>query len=104
MIRYFSENIRASLQTALGEGSAAPKFQLSAEDYEHRETHILNSQQEGVRFKVYAPAVFATIRTAFGVGRREFLSSVAPPPDLSYLRYSWHKRRCWGGCAIRQQC
>ena len=75
-----------SLQTALGDGTTAPKFQLSGEDYEHRETHIIKNQQEGLRFKVYAPAVFATIRTAFGVGRREFLGSVAPSTGLPYLR------------------
>ena len=86
IIQTFSENIRSSLQTALGEGTTVPKFQLNADDYEHRETHIIKNQQEAVRFKVYAPAVFATIRTAFGVGRREFLTSVAPPTDLPYLR------------------
>ena len=80
------ENIRSSLQTALGEGSTVPKFQLSTEDYEHRETHIVKQQQESVRFTVFAPAVFATIRTAFGVGRGEFLKSVAPNSELPYLR------------------
>ena len=61
-----------------------PKFQLTSEDYSHKE--ILRFEKEKVTFTVYAPAVFATIQAAFGIGRKEFADSVAPESGKNYLK------------------
>ena len=60
------------------------QFQLSAADYAATEVHGAGA---GASITVFAPAVFATLRTAFGLGRAEFLASVAPASPTPYLRY-----------------
>ena len=79
-----SETIRDCLQRVLGVNYTRPKFQLTSEDYSHKET--LRFDKERVTFTVYAPAVFATIQAAFGIGRKEFVESVAPERGTNYLK------------------
>ena len=80
----FLETIRDCLQRVLGVNYTKPKFQLTSEDYSHKET--LRFEKEKVTFTVYAPAVFATIQAAFGIGRKEFAESVAPERGTNYLK------------------
>merc|ERR1711981_261508 len=78
------ESLRAGLQAALTEGETPlPQFQLTADDYKQSQEHNLT---EGSSLTSLAPRVFATLRTAFGLGRKSFLASVAPSesPYLSY--------------------
>lgn len=79
------EDLRTGLTVSLTEGAAAPQLQLSSEDYTHREIHQVPPHT--LLLTNHAPVVFATLRTAFGVGRKDFLSSVAPAPTVPYLRY-----------------
>ena len=79
-----SENIRTFLRPVLTDQSVTAKFELTAADFEAKE---ILEKEEDVKFTVYAPAVFATIRTAFGISRTEFADDVAPAnKDIQYLR------------------
>ena len=80
------ETIRQCLHSALGERCVGPKFQLTAEDYHHKEAIQQNFKGQEVNFLEYAPSVFATIRAAFGVGKQEFLDSVAPSTGCHYIK------------------
>ena len=80
------ETIRECLHSALGERSVGPKFQLTADDYQHKESSLHNINGQNVNFSEYAPCVFATIRAAFGIGKQEFLESVAPFTGCHYIK------------------
>ena len=81
---YFAESIRECLQRVLADKALAAKFELTGSDYSSVET----LQGPGdVKFTVFAPSVFATIRTAFGISRTEFIEDVAPSDrNIQYLR------------------
>ena len=78
------ETIRDCLQIVLGVKYTKPRFQLTSEDYRHKET--LRFDKQKVTFTVYAPAVFSTIQAAFGIGKKEFAESVAPERGTNYLK------------------
>ncbi len=76
------------LQRVLADDSLSAKFGLSSSDYSSVE--ILQCEGD-IKFTVFAPIVFATIRTAFGISRREFLEDVAPSDrNIQYLRFINH--------------
>ena len=80
----FAESIRVCLQRVLADDSLAAKFELSSSDYSSVE--ILQCEGD-VKFTVFAPIVFATIRTACGISRTEFREDVAPSNrNIQYLR------------------
>ena len=78
--------MRDCLQRVLGLNFTQPKFQLTSEDYCHMETVRLEKEKEKVTLTVHAPAVFATIRAAFGIGRKEFAESVAPERGTNFFK------------------
>ena len=81
----FTESIRLCLQRVLADDSLAAKFELSSSDYSGAE--ILQCEGD-IKFTVFAPIVFSTIRTAFGISRREFREDVAPSDrNIQYLRF-----------------
>ena len=79
-----SENIRLCLRRVLADQDVSAKFELTSADYESKE---IIEEAEDVKLTVFAPAVFATIRAAFGINRTEFVEDVAPAnTDIQYLR------------------
>ena len=78
-----TDDIRC-LRRVLDDNSVSAKFELTSADYEA--TKILE-EGEDITFTAFAPAVFATFRTAFGISRAEFLEDVGPlNKDIKYLR------------------
>ena len=68
------------LQRVLADKALAAKFELSSSDYSSVETLQFPGN---IKFTVYAPIVFATIRTAFGISRTEFIEDVALQIEIS---------------------
>ena len=79
-----TENIRLCLRRVLADQDVSAKFELTSADYESKE---IIEEAEDVKLTVFAPAVFATIRAAFGINRTEFVEDVAPAnKEIQYLR------------------
>merc|ERR1712130_647055 len=82
------ECIRGCFKKVIGEKNVKAKFHLTSEDYgESQKVDCDVKFHEKVTFTVHAPAVFSTIRAAFGVGKNEFINNISPEKQANYFKY-----------------